>query len=162
MTVTFHWSNEVILITIMWILVVISCLAPLFFISAVPHGLKWLLGIIILGSVIFAAAYSPLSLSIDSDKVTLKKLIGQIVIPLEEIRTVKKINKNAISGSIRTFGSGGVFGYLGRFKNRNLGKYSMYITERKNLILIKTENRQYVFNCSEPDAFIKIYHESQE
>lgn len=37
---------------------------------------------------------------------------------------------------------------MGRFRNKKLGNYTMYITERKNLILVTTQTKKYVFNLN--------------
>lgn len=67
---------------------------------------------------------------------------------MSEIIETKRISKSDIDNSIRTFGSGGLFGYLGLFKNNRLGNYTMYATELNNLIFIRTCNKKYVFSCS--------------
>ena len=61
---------------------------------------------------------------------------------------IKKISKSDIENSIRRFGSGGLFGYLGLFKSDSLGNYTMYATDLSNLIFIRTNNKKYVFSCS--------------
>ena len=58
------------------------------------------------------------------------------------------ISKSDIENSIRRFGSGGLFGYLGLFKSDSLGNYTMYATDLSNLIFIRTSNKKYVFSCS--------------
>ena len=79
--------------------------------------------------------------------------MGYIEIPLNSIHSIDIISTTTISGSIRLFASGGFFGYFGIFKNKNIGKYTMYATELKNLIMVKTAHKTYVFSCRKKEAF---------
>ncbi|MDR0541013.1 MAG: PH domain-containing protein [Dysgonamonadaceae bacterium] len=56
--------------------------------------------------------------------------------------------------SRRVFGSGGAFGYLGKFNNTELGDCQMYVTDASKKVLIKTSNETLVFSCDKPDEFI--------
>ena len=98
----------------------------------------------------------PIRLKANDEKITVRRLFGSLEMPLNEVIETKRISKSEIDGSIRTFGSGGLFGYLGRFKNDKLGNYSMYATELNNLILVRTNNKNYVFSCSHPQEFIEF------
>ena len=98
----------------------------------------------------------PMRLKANDEKVTVRRLFGSLEIPLNEVIDTRRIFKSEIDGSIRTFGSGGLFGYLGRFKNDRLGNYTMYATELNNLILVRTNNKKYVFSCSCPQEFVEF------
>ena len=152
----FHWSSEVIAITCIGLCVVIGCLVPLILAKTPSLLLKWGIVAIVVIPIIYCATWTPKYISIRSNDFVFKKMIGNITIPIKAIDDIYKIDSNSLKGSIRTFGSGGAFGYLGRFKNDTLGKYSMYITEKKNLIAIKTDDKIYVFNCDDPDQFISL------
>ncbi len=80
-----------------------------------------------------------------------------IVIPLESIVSIESLPREKVRGAfnIRTYGSGGLFGWLGCFYNKKLGHYEMYATELRNLIIIKTVKKTYVFSCMEREAFLQ-------
>lgn len=90
--------------------------------------LKYLLAIVLLTTVIVGVGYMPFRLKANDEKITVRRLFGSIEISLSEVTRIRQISKSDIDGSMRTFGSGGLFGYLGRFKNDRLGNYSMYAT----------------------------------
>ncbi|WP_300681723.1 PH domain-containing protein [uncultured Rikenella sp.] len=96
----------------------------------------------------------PIRLKADGEKVTVSRLFGALEIPLSEVISVGPISKSDIDGSIRTFGSGGFFGYLGRFRNKTLGRYTMYATELKHLVLVRTRQKKYLFSCTRPEEFV--------
>lgn len=55
---------------------------------------------------------------------------------LDSIKTVESISKNDMDNTIRTFGIGGLFSYTGRYHNERLGDFTMYATNKNNLLLI--------------------------
>lgn len=118
--------------------------------------LKYLLRMVFLFAVIGVVGYMPIRLRANDEKITLKRLFSPIEVPLNEIMEIAQIPKSYIKGSIRTFGSGGAFGFLGRFKNARLGRYTMYATDLKKLILIRTDDKNYVFSCTRPQEFVEF------
>lgn len=157
-SIPFHWSGGVLAVTIVTLIVFAG---TGFYIASlnwptVMLWLKYLLVIVLLTTVIAGVGYMPIRLKADNEKIIVKNLFGSPKIPLSEVIETRRISKSEIDGSIRTFGSGGLFGYLGRFKNNRLGSYDMYATELKNLILIRTSNKKYVFSCSRPQKFVEF------
>lgn len=75
-------------------------------------------------------------------------------IPLDEIMEIVRIPKSDINNSIKTFGSDGAFGFIGKFKNKRLGNYTMFTIELKNLILIRIKDKVYVFSCIRVEEFV--------
>lgn len=157
-TIPFHWSGGVWAITIITLIVLAGAG---FYVAAlnwptVMLWLKYLLTIVLLTTVIAGVGYMPIRLKANNEKITVTRLFGSLEMPLNEVIETKRISKSEIDGSIQTFASGGLFGYLGRFKNNKLGNYSMYATELNNLILVRTNNKNYVFSCSHPQEFIEF------
>ena len=154
----FNWSGGVWAVTIVTLVVLAGAG---FYLESLqwPRSMLWLkylLTIILLTTVIAGVGYMPMRLKANDEKVTVRRLFGSLEIPLNEVIDTRRIFKSEIDGSIRTFGSGGLFGYLGRFKNDRLGNYTMYATELNNLILVRTNNKKYVFNCSCPQEFVEF------
>lgn len=154
----FNWSGGVWAVTIVTLVVLAG---TGFYLESLqwPRSMLWLkylLTIILLTTVIVGVGYMPIRLKANDEKVTVRRLFGSLEIPLNEVIETRRIFKSDINGSIRTFGSGGLFGYLGRFKNDRLGNYTMYATELNNLILVRTSNKKYVFSCSRPQEFVEF------
>jgi len=74
-------------------------------------------------------------------------------IDLSEINTVE-IKPYAMTGSVRTFGIGGLFGYVGYFRNSILKGYKAYVTHRDKTVVITTEEEQVVISPDDPEAFV--------
>ncbi len=158
-SVLFHWCTEVLVITIITLVVLLGTVMFLQILMpewpAKTIWMKYLLMAIVLCTVVIGSACAPIRLKANDDKITIRLLLGSREIPLNEVTEVRKISKSDISGSIRTFGSGGLFGYLGRFKNNRLGSYTMYATELNNLLLVSTHNKKYVISCTKSQDFVE-------
>lgn len=156
-SVPFHWSAGVVAITI----VSLAILTGSGFVTTAlldwPNEMLWLkylLLAIFSTTIIGVAGYCPIRLMANHEKITVNRWFGALEIPLNEVTGVIQISKSDIADSIRTFGSGGLFGFLGRFHNGRLGHYTMYATDLKNLVLICTAKKKYVFSCSEAQDFV--------
>lgn len=153
--VFFHWSLEVILVTVGVTILFLVLLIPMLKSEAPSQILKYSLASLLVAPIVSGLFISPIFIRINNEKIQIKKPITSIEIPIAHIVSVKKINIGEISNAIRTFGSGGFFGYVGYFKNDKYGKFLMYATERKNLVLIQTHDKSYVVSCRNPDILIK-------
>ena len=156
-SVPFHWSGGVLAVTIVTLVVLVGAG---FYLESIKWPtsmlwLKYLLVIILLATVIVGVGYMPIQLKANNEKIKVGRLFGSLEVPLNEVVEIRRISKSHIDNSIRTFGSGGLFGYLGRFKNDRLGNYTMYATELNNLILIRTNDKKYVCSCSRSQKFVE-------
>ena len=64
-----------------------------------------------------------------------------------------QVSPNAMVGSIRTWGIGGLFGYIGYFKNSALGNYRAYATDSENTVVMEFNNETVVVSPDRPDDF---------
>jgi hypothetical protein len=158
-SIPFHWGTDVLVVTILTLVVLVGTLW--FTLVVLPEWpaqvlwLKYLLMFIVMGTIVIGSCYVPIRLKASGDKITIRLLLVSQEIPLNEVIEVRQISKFDVSGSIRTFGSGGLFGYLGRFKSNKLGNYTMYATEWNNLVLIRTNNKKYVISCKKAQDFVE-------
>lgn len=100
----------------------------------IHSGILMMLVLIIIGCWLFA----PKSYSIYGGDLVINRPVGNVNIKISEIIEARVLNSNEISGLIRTFGNGGLFGYYGKFYNTKLKHLTLYTTQRKNRILIET------------------------
>jgi hypothetical protein len=70
--------------------------------------------------------------------------MSKIVIPVNDIIAVKLIDDNEITGTIRKFGVGGLFGYYGLYYIPKIGNVKYYTTRRNNRILIVLKNKNKI------------------
>ena len=107
---------------------------------------------IIIGSYMF----SPRKYILNEDQLIIERPVSLVVFALDDITEVTNVDSGKFIGTIRTFGVGGLFGYFGRFYNKNFGHFTCYITQRKNLIFIKTKTGKKIF-ISPDDVNMGVY-----
>lgn len=107
--------------------------------------------------VVYVGAYL---LSIDyyqltDDALVIHRKINTVKIQRDQIESATSIQQLATLGNIRLIGNGGLFGYMGKYRNLKFGNYSFYGTQRKNLVLIKLKNgKQLVITPDQPHSLI--------
>lgn len=149
----FHWEPTVVITTILVFAFIIFLIYLIIFIPTnAPTIMRYVLLSVALCIVVGLLLYTPRYISVTNRGIIVKLMFGRLKLAKEDIVDIEEIPATTIKNSIRIFGSDGVCGYLGKFSNRTLGRYTMYITERKNLVLISTSKRKYVLN----------YHNAQE
>ena len=89
---------------------------------------------ILAGSYIFSTQRYTLS----GKDLIIRRVIRDVVIHLEDITEIRPLERSELSGAIRTFASGGLFGYFGKFYSTRLGHMTWYVTQRNKAILIRT------------------------
>lgn len=108
--------------------------------------------LIIFGS----AAFGIYGYRIEKGKLRIIRLGWSTFINLDDIKEVKFV-PNAMKGSIRIFGIGGLFAYVGNFKNRLLSNYKAYATHRRLTVVITThKNEAFVITPDHPNEFLEV------
>jgi hypothetical protein len=100
----------------------------------VHSGILLLFISIVLGPWLFA----PKSYTVTSSELIINRSVGKVEIKFSDIDEVRILSDAEMSGLLRTFGNGGLFGYYGKFYNSKMGHMTLYATQRKNRILIQT------------------------
>ncbi len=77
---------------------------------------------------------------------------------IESVHTYSRSMSN-----IRTFGSGGLFGYFGRFHNSSHGHYTAYVGDIGQAFYITTKSgKTYLVSCKNREEFIKSINEHKD
>jgi len=61
---------------------------------------------------------------------------------------------DAMAGSIRVFGNGGLFAVTGVYRNAKLGMYRAYVTDRKRTVVLRLGPKAIVLSPEHPAAFL--------
>ncbi len=157
---TAPWDHRLTVIT-----VVVSSIMALGAGAALWAGLtvapSWPARIVTLGGaaltvVIFLSGFllAPRGYTIADGRLTIDRYLRPIEIPLASISAVEPLPAQSVSGALRTLGSGGFFGYYGRFRNRALGSFRMYATRGDGYVLVRAA-KPYVLTPDSPQRFIE-------
>ncbi len=121
-------------------------LAPLLIIMCVP----------VCAAPAMAYAASPLGYAIDNHGLYVeRKALKTVKIPLSQITKVRYLPRPALQGAIRVYGTGGLFGWAGRYRIPNLGTVTMHATNLDQLIIIQRRYRKpIVISPADSEAFL--------
>ena len=105
---------------------------------------------------VLAGAYLfvPLGYHINAKDLVVSRLGPDLVIPLRSIEKVTEF-ETSIPKSLRVMGSGGLFGYFGRFHNGDLGSYRAYGRRARPTVLLDTTDGRIVLTPDSPDLFVQ-------
>ena len=105
-------------------------------------------------TTLLAFAWAPRHYQVTDDAFVIERWLGRIVVPARSIRRVRRFDRAELRGTLRTAGSGGLFGYYGRFWNRQLGHFRMYATRSKDFVLVEAE-RPYLVTPERIEDFLE-------
>lgn len=69
---------------------------------------------------------------------------------LKEVRA----DPEAMTGSLRLFGNGGLFSFTGLFRSRTLGRYRAFVTDPKRAVVLTLARRVVVISPEDPEGFV--------
>ena len=104
--------------------------------------------------LILAYAYSPRGYRVAEHAIAVRRLIGGVRIPLDDVREVRTGTADDFAGCIRLWGSGGLFGYYGVFRTSKLGKCTWYVTSRRKSVVVITGAKTVVLSPDAPERFV--------
>lgn len=114
----------------------------------------WILGTAVAILILSALFYMPLSVSLDTDNLYVRRPLKTKVMPLSYIAAVRL--SPPTMGAIRVCGSGGWFGWYGWFRERDLGKYFSYYGKASDCFLITLKDgRRYLLGCKDARAMVE-------
>jgi hypothetical protein len=106
----------------------------------IHSGILLLFVAILLGSWLFA----PQSYLVTGTELIINRRIGKVKFALTDLKEVRLLSPDEMKGTFRTFGTGGLFGYFGKFYIPGIGHSTFYTTQRKNKILIETSDSRKI------------------
>ncbi|MEI7803091.1 MAG: PH domain-containing protein [Bacteroidota bacterium] len=99
--------------------------------------------------------YRPMNYTVTSSLIIINRPVSLFKINRIEIAKCSIVSKKEMSGTIRTFGNGGLFGYTGYYRNAKFGTMRWFATQRKNYVLIeKINGKKIIITPDEPENFI--------
>ena len=106
------------------------------------------------GVLILAALFSVRGYSVVKGKVLVHRLGWSTRLDLAQLQHIEA-NPGAMMGSVRLMGIGGLFAFLGTFRNELLGVYRAYATDGKNAVVLNLTGSTVVVTPDSPNQFVK-------
>ena len=104
--------------------------------------------------IVGSYAYSPRAYVIAGRSLLVKRLIGTVRIPLDNVREVRPAAEDDFRGCIRLWGNGGLYGYYGLFSTSKLGKSTWYLANRTNSVVVATAEKTVLVSPDDVPAFL--------
>lgn len=157
------WGNTVKIITIAITLLFAALIAVQVRDLAQGGGTGFSYFLVPLLLVIYFVAFAlrTVKYTIDDEKLTIHKQFGKRVVPLASIKSAQLVPKGKLSGAIRTFGIGGLFGFSGQYHLINYGSMTFYLTRFDNPVVIEAGKSKIAVSPDEPERFLALLQKSQ-
>jgi len=120
--------------------------------AALPGVLLPLLAVAVVLPLAWALA--PRALALRGAFLVVERALRPVEIPLGAIRAAGRVTRQEVGGMVRTWGSGGAFGYYGRYFSRGLGAVRLAATRRDGYVVIDTEAERWLVTPDDPDVFV--------
>jgi hypothetical protein len=118
------------------------------------------MGIAVAGAIALTLALSfaggPRGYTVEAGRLRVDRPLRAVEIPLASIRAAGALPDGALRGAARLVGSGGLFGYYGRFWSRRLGAFRLYATRRTGLVVVDTATERFVLSPEPPGRFLDV------
>jgi hypothetical protein len=148
------WSRTVRNATVLSLIVLALPVLAVIFASTRPPLLVAVV-LVILPSLIVAQTFASRvqGYTLTEDAVIVRRGVGSTRLPLAGLRSVTG-DVDAMRGSVRVFGNGGLFAITGRFWNRKLGWYRAFATDPGRAVVLRYADRTVVITPHDPQQFI--------
>lgn len=133
----------------------VAALILIFFISRISP-IATLLAVPVIAVPALAYASTPMGYAMDERQLYIeRKTLWRITVPLAQISACHPLPRASLQGAIRVYGTGGLFGWAGRYQARGLGRFSMHATNLDRLILVERKRRRPILiSPADPAAFL--------
>lgn len=119
-----------------------------------------LVAVVAIGTIGYTFAKSPQHIIVDNEGVGIRQRLGGKFLPKSEIKSVVWYDKDGKTlrmdkTTIRVAGNGGMFGYTGRWRNKEIGPFTIYARRLTGLVIFElTDGKKIVVSCDEPQALV--------
>ena len=151
-------TSKAITIGVILLLIVVSLFIGYPFTSRESIKILLLMGLLFVVLTLITYAFSTKSIEVDTINVSINRPFDKVIILRSNIIKIQKIEYKDLSLSMRKFGSGGVFGYIGKFWNKQQGNMTWYVTDMKNPVMIETKNgKKIVLTPDDREQFLEQF-----
>ena len=115
----------------------------------------WMLSMVVLPLCILlmTAFFTIRGYVLTSETLLVKRLAWNTEISLQALQSIEA-DSNAMEGSIRTMGNGGLFSFSGAYRNQRLGAYRALATDMRRCVVLKFDHQVVVITPDKPQAFV--------
>jgi hypothetical protein len=143
-----QWDTSLIVVSS---LATVTCLG-IAFVAFRHGGASWWLGLALLALVGGCALFAIRGYAVTPEAILVHRLLWTTRLPLAGLRSAQ-FEPNAMRWSLRTFGNGGFFSFSGFYRNKPLGTYRAFVTDRHQTVVLRYDGRTVVVSPASPEEF---------
>ena len=150
------WGLSLKLVSAFSVIILVGL--PIFGLLNYSHNHNtWLLGIVLLPLIILVSAvfFMIRGYELSNNYLIVRRLGWETKVELNGLQDVE-INPDAMRRSLRTFGNGGLFSIIGKFRNKLLGSYRAFATDPKLAVILRFSDRVIVVTPDSPSRFAEL------
>jgi hypothetical protein len=134
------------------IVTVVSLGGAVSLVVSLPGAQRWLapLPVLMAGG---AALFCIRGYAVEGDTLLIRRLFWTTRISVADLQSAAVVPQ-AMSGSLRTCGNGGLFSFTGWYWNRPLGSYRAWVTDLHNTVVLRIGGRTMVLSPEPAEAFV--------
>ena len=140
------WSKALVITTIITAVILLGAIISLSVLCAsgtfakeASIGVLVVLGILIV-ALLASVAFAPRAVSADDEAIIVHRVIGRVVIKRADIEEIKPFPADQLT--LRICGIGGFMGYVGLFRNAEIGLFTSYITDFSKSVVIYRRSKR--------------------
>jgi hypothetical protein len=126
--------------------------------SSFPGPLLWSMMLLPLLLVVGTAPFMVRGYTVTDGAIIIHRLGWSFRLELAALQTIEA-DPNALNGSIRLAGNGGLFAFCGWFRNAKLGTYRAFCTDAAHAVVLRYPDRTIVVTPDQPENFVKAVKE---
>ena len=145
------WGKSLVVVST---LATVLCLAITLSLTGLLHGwLRWE-ALLPLAIVLASAPFTIRGYTVTPDVLLVHRLFWTTRLSLAGLESAQ-VEPEAMRGSIRTFGNGGLFSFTGFYYNRLLGAYRAFVTDPRQAVVLRFPKRKVVVSPGVPEKFVR-------
>jgi Bacterial PH domain len=117
------------------------------------ESLRFWLVLLPLAVILICALFTVRGYSIGNRELEIRRLLWTTRLSLHGLQGAY-FDPNATHRSIRTFGNGGFFSFSGHFRNKELGSYRAFMTDRRRTVVLRFPSSVIVISPDRPEDFV--------
>jgi Bacterial PH domain len=117
------------------------------------ESLRFWLVLLPLAVILICTLFTVRGYSISNRELEIRRLLWTTRLSLHGLQGAY-FDPNATHRSIRTFGNGGFFSFSGHFRNKELGSYRAFMTDRRRAVVLRFPSSVIVISPDRPENFV--------
>ena len=114
----------------------------------------WGVGLLPVVMVVTSALFQVRGYTVGPGGLQIHRLLWTTRVGLDRLEEVRR-DPEAMRGSLRLLGNGGLFSFTGLFRNRTLGMYRAFVTDPRRAVVLRLPRRTVVVSPADPEAFVR-------